>query len=123
VQQIGDPDGRRLYELIWKRTVASQMADAQIEKTIARIGISTLPDNFLTATGEVLKFEGFLKVYLEGKDEEEEEQQEGLLPPLHAGLPLPLVEMRTTERFSRPQPRYTEAALVKKLEELGIGRP
>lgn len=123
VQQIGDPDGRRLYELIWKRTVASQMADAQIEKTIARIGISTLPDAFLTATGEVLKFEGFLKVYLEGKDDEEEEEQEGLLPPLHQGLLLPLLEMRTTERFSRPQARFTEAALVKKLEELGIGRP
>jgi DNA topoisomerase-1 len=119
---IGDVDGQRLYELIWKRTVASQMADAKLEKTIAKIGISTVSDK-LTATGEVLKFDGFLKVYTEGKDDEDEDDKEGMLPPLSIGQVLPLMEMKSTERFSRPAPRYTEASLVKKLEELGIGRP
>ncbi|PSK92596.1 type I DNA topoisomerase [Taibaiella chishuiensis] len=122
VSNIGDVDGQRLYELIWKRTLASQMADAQLEKTVARIGISTVNDK-LTATGEVLKFEGFLKVYIESKDDEDEDENTGMLPPLVAGQALPLVELKTTERFSRPAPRYTEASLVKKLEELGIGRP
>lgn len=122
ISNIGDADGQRLYELIWKRTVASQMAEAKLEKTIAKIGISTVSDK-LTATGEVLKFDGFLKVYIEGKDEEEEDDKEGMLPPLTVGQALPLVVMKTTERFSRPAPRYTEASLVKKLEELGIGRP
>lgn len=122
LSNIGDADGQKLYELIWKRTVASQMADAQLEKTTAKIGISTHEDK-LTATGEVLKFDGFLKVYIESKDEEDEDEQEGILPPLAVGQVLPLVNMKATERYSRAAPRYTEASLVKKLEELGIGRP
>lgn len=122
ISNIGDADGQKLYELIWKRTIASQMADARLEKTTAKIGISTVSDQ-LTATGEVMKFDGFLKVYIEGKDEEDEEENEGMLPPLTVGQGLPLVELKATERFSRPSPRYTEASLVKKLEELGIGRP
>ena len=122
---IEDADGRRLYELIWKRTMASQMADAELERTIAKIEISTNKEE-LTASGEVLKFDGFLKVYREDRDEEdinEDEQQEGMLPPLAVSQQLPLNEMKAIERFSRPSPRYTEASLVKKLEELGIGRP
>jgi DNA topoisomerase I len=120
-----DSDSRRLYELIWKRTMASQMSDAELEKTTAKIRISTNKDE-LTAQGEVLKFDGFLKVYMEDKDEEditEDEHQEGMLPPLAVNQKLPLIEMLATERFSRPLPRYSEASLVKKLEELGIGRP
>ncbi|WP_205511199.1 type I DNA topoisomerase [Longitalea arenae] len=122
---VDDADGRRLYELIWKRTMASQMADAELERTIAKIEISTNKEE-LTATGEVLKFDGFLKVYREDRDDEdinEDEQQEGMLPPLTVNQQLPLREMKAIERFSRPSPRYTEASLVKKLEELGIGRP
>lgn len=123
VTQIGDPDTQRLYDLVWKRTMASQMADAQLERTIAKIGVSTHPDP-LTATGEVLKFDGFLKVYTEGKDEEDgDDENASMLPPLAAGQALDFQEMRATERYTRPQPRYTEASLVKKLEELGIGRP
>ena len=122
---VDEPDWKRLYELIWKRTMASQMADAELEKTIAKINISTNKEE-LTASGEVLKFDGFLKVYREDKDDDdinEDETQEGMLPPLSVGQKLPLREMKATERFSRPLPRYTEASLVKKLEELGIGRP
>jgi DNA topoisomerase I len=121
---IPEADWARLYELIWKRTMASQMADAELEKTTAKIDISTNKEE-LTATGEVLKFDGFLKVYREDKDEDEleEENNEGMLPPLTVGQQLPLKEMNATERFSRPPSRYTEASLVKKLEELGIGRP
>jgi DNA topoisomerase I len=120
----GDADTTRLYELIWKRTMASQMADAQLERTIAKIGISTVADTQLTATGEVLRFDGFLKVYSEGKDEEDgEENNEGMLPPLVQGQQPDLQRMVATERYTRPLPRYTEASLVKKLEELGIGRP
>ncbi|GEP91456.1 DNA topoisomerase-1 [Chitinophaga terrae (ex Kim and Jung 2007)] len=120
---VDDSDTRRLYELIWKRTIASQMADAELEKTIAKIDISTNHEE-LTASGEVLKFDGFLKVYLESNDDDEEtEDQEGSLPPLAVKQSLDLKEMKATERFSRPAPRYTEASLVKKLEELGIGRP
>ncbi|WP_207493206.1 type I DNA topoisomerase [Aridibaculum aurantiacum] len=119
---IDDEEGRRLYELIWKRTIASQMSDAEFEKTTARIDISTNKDQ-LTATGEVMKFDGFLKVYLESKDEEDEEDTEGVLPPLTARQKLDLKEMRASEKFTRPAARYTEASLVKKLEELGIGRP
>jgi DNA topoisomerase-1 len=122
---VDDSDTRRLYELIWKRTMASQMADAELEKTIAKIQVSTNKEE-LTASGEVLKFDGFLKVYMEDRDEEDitdEEGQEGMLPPLTVSQKLPLKEMRAVERFTRPQPRYTEASLVKKLEELGIGRP
>jgi DNA topoisomerase I len=121
---IEEAEWARLYELIWKRTMASQMADAELEKTTAKIEISTNKEE-LTASGEVLKFDGFLKVYREDKDDEEleEEANEGMLPPLTVGQQLPLTEMKATERFSRPLPRYTEASLVKKLEELGIGRP
>lgn len=121
---VTDTDAKKLYELIWKRTMASQMADAELERTIAKININTNNEE-LAAQGEVLKFEGFLKVYREDRDEEDisEEDAEGILPPLVVGQQLPLKEMKAIERFSRPQPRYTEASLVKKLEELGIGRP
>lgn len=122
---VENPDWKRLYELIWKRTMASQMADAQLEKTTASIDISTNREK-LSATGEVIKFEGFLKVYREDRDEEDmadEETQEGMLPTLIIGQTLPLVQMNATEKFTRASPRYTEASLVKKLEELGIGRP
>jgi DNA topoisomerase I len=122
---IGDADTRRLYELIWKRTMASQMADAELEKTIAKINIST-NNAELTAEGEVLKFDGFIKVYREDVDDEDldgEEHQEGMLPPLSVGQKLSFKEMKAIERYTRPLPRYTEASLVKKLEELGIGRP
>ncbi|MCP4460621.1 MAG: type I DNA topoisomerase [Cytophagales bacterium] len=112
----------RLYELIWKRAIASQMADAQLEKTTATVAIST-SDQVLTATGEVITFEGFLKVYLESNDDEEDEDQKGMLPPLTVGQKLNLKEMTAREGFSRHPARYTEASLVKKLEELGIGRP
>lgn len=118
-------DGQRLYELIWKRTMASQMADAELEKTIAEITISTQQE-LLKAEGEVMKFEGFLKVYNESRDDEDENEEpstEGMLPPLAKGQQLELNEMLATERFTRAQPRYTEASLVKKMEELGIGRP
>ena len=120
-----DADTNRLYELIWKRTIASQMSDAELEKTIAKINISTNNQD-LTATGEVLKFDGFLKVYMESVDDddaEEEEHEEGRLPNLTIGQVLDFREMLATERFSKHSPRYTEASLVKKLEELGIGRP
>jgi len=120
---IADEDGRRLYELIWRRTIASQMSEAEFDKTIAKIDISTNREQ-LTATGEVMTFEGFLKVYLEGKIvDEDEEDNEGVLPPLKAQQVLSFREMSATERFTKPLPRYTEASLVKKLEELGIGRP
>ena len=123
IDKAGDADTSRLYELIWKRTMACQMADAQLERTIAKISVSTQPD-MLTATGEVMRFDGFLKVYSEGRDEEDgEDENEGMLPPLAVGQKLDFQRMLATERFTRPQPRYTEASLVKKLEELGIGRP
>ncbi len=117
-----DASEQRLYELIWKRTLASQMADALLEKTTISIGISTNSEK-LVATGEVLKFDGFLKVYLESTDEEDDEAVEGILPPMKTGQKLALNEMTAVERFSKNPPRYTEASLVKKLEELGIGRP
>jgi DNA topoisomerase-1 len=115
-------DEQRLYELIWKRAVASQMADAELEKTTVDIGISTQPMAKLVAEGEVLKFDGFLKLYLESTDDEEEEAK-GMLPPLSKGQALDLDNLTATERFTRPPARFTEAGLVKKLEELGIGRP
>ncbi|MBP6302441.1 MAG: type I DNA topoisomerase [Bacteroidia bacterium] len=119
----GDSGAKRLYDLIWKRTVASQMADAQLEKTVATISISTTSEEFV-ATGEVLKFEGFLKAYMESKDDDNaDEESAGMLPPLKVGDKLNLEEMTAIQKFSRPAPRYTEASLVKKLEELGIGRP
>ncbi|MDQ3102061.1 MAG: type I DNA topoisomerase, partial [Bacteroidota bacterium] len=119
-----DRDAERLYDLIWKRTLASQMADAELEKTLVNISISTRPADRLQASGEVILFDGFLKVYMEGRDDEVEgEEQEGLLPEMKQNESLALQEMIATQRFDRPAPRYTEASLVKKLEELGIGRP
>lgn len=117
----GDRDQQRLYELIWKRAIASQMSDAQLERTNVKIEADK-HDNHFTANGEVLKFDGFLKVYLESSDEEDEEQS-GMLPALKANQPLNNEYITATERFTRPPYRYTEASLVKKLEELGIGRP
>src|SRR5690349_7345139 len=117
-----DRNGQRLYELIWKRAIASQMADAELEKTTATISISTNPRT-LVATGEVVKFEGFLKVYMESGDDEDEEENSKVLPPLTIGQDLKLNELVAKQIFSRHPPRYTEASLVKKLEELGIGRP
>ena len=119
---VADEETRRLYELIWRRTIASQMSDAAFEKTVAKINISTNKEQ-LAASGEVLKFDGFLKVYLEGKDDEDDDDTEGILPPLTAKQQLDFAEMTATEKFSRPGARYTEASLVKKMEELGIGRP
>ncbi|MBT8231525.1 MAG: type I DNA topoisomerase, partial [Bacteroidia bacterium] len=118
----GDSDMQRLYELIWKRTVASQMADAQLEKTT--VNILSKNNDVFQAQGEVLKFDGFLKLYMEAKDEDEEDEDaKGILPPLSLGQKLDLDNVQAIERFTRPPSRYTEASLVKKLEELGIGRP
>lgn len=117
----GDTGEERLYELIWKRTIASQMSEAILEKTDVTIGISTVSDT-LVASGEVIKFDGFLKVYLEGRDDNEEEGH-GLLPILAIGENVNLNFMQAIQRFGRPAARYTEATLVKKLEENGIGRP
>ena len=114
-------DEQRLYELIWKRTISSQMSDAKLERTTVQISANK-HDVLFTARGEVITFEGFLKVYLEGKDEEEE-VAEGLLPKMTQGDALNAKTLTATERFSRPPARYTEASLVKRLEELGIGRP
>ena len=116
-----DRDQARLYDLIWKRTLASQMSDAELERTNVKIEANNHNETF-TASGEVIKFEGFLKVYLEGHDEDEEEQ-DGLLPAMKVNEKLANTFIQATERFSRPPSRYTEASLVKKLEELGIGRP
>ena len=122
----GERNEQRLYELIWKRAIASQMADAALEKTVITVDISNQPQN-LVATGEIIKFDGFLKVYLEDTDDEPEEEDanagKALLPPLTVGQGLVLQEMKGRETFTRASPRYTEASLVKKLEELGIGRP
>lgn len=118
----GDSGARRLYDLIWKRALASQMSDAQLEKTTATIVISTTPER-LVATGEVLTFDGFLKVYMESQDEDSDSDEAKMLPPLSVNQLLPLRVMNATQKFSRPPARYTEASLVKRLEELGIGRP
>lgn len=119
----GDRDQVRLYDLIRKRAMASQMADARLEKTIVDIAISNLPGQFFEAEGEVLKFDGFLKVYLESKDDEEEDDHGSMLPPLKVGQILSCNFIDATQRYTKPPARYTEAGLVKKLEELGIGRP
>jgi DNA topoisomerase-1 len=123
---VNDPELNRLYELIWKRTIASQMSDAELEKTTAKINISTNNEE-LTATGEVLKFDGFLKVYMEGTDDDEDDENEkegeSRLPNLTVGQQLVFNQMTATERFTKHAARYTEASLVKKMEELGIGRP
>ncbi len=118
----GSSAERRLYDLIWKRTLASQMADASLEKTTITIGISNAKERF-EATGEVLLFDGFLKVYIEGTDDENEDDTTSLLPKVTASEPLDAKEISATERFTLKPPRYSEASLVKKLEELGIGRP
>jgi len=118
----GDKTHKRLYELIWKRTIASQMADAELEKTNVIISTSKTREKFI-ARGEVVKFDGFLKVYFESSDEEETNGKEGILPPLVMGEKLDLDQMTGQEKYSQQPPRYTEATLVKKLEELGIGRP
>ena len=118
----GDIAGQKLYNLIWKRTIASQMSDAILEKTNVAIDISTTKEK-LVAKGEVIKFDGFLKVYLESIDDENSENQKGILPPLAEGEKLNLQELIAVEKFSQHPPRYSEASLVKKMEELGIGRP
>lgn len=120
---VSDAELNKLYELIWKRTIASQMADAELEKTIAKINISTNNEE-LSASGEVIKFDGFLKLYLESTDDDDGEQEgESRLPNLRVGQKLDFKQMTATEKFTRQPARYTEASLVKKLEELGIGRP
>ncbi len=122
VEEItSDYDQQRLYKLIWQRTISSQMADAEIEKTIVKIK-SDKYDNKFMSTGEVIIFEGFLKVYLEGTDDENEEEK-SVLPKIQEGEELKLDKITSKEMFSRPPSRYTEASLVKKMEELGIGRP
>ena len=120
----GTPQEKRLYDLIWKRTIASQMADAELEKTTVSIQSDKSQYTFV-ATGEVIKFDGFLKVYRETRDEDAEanDTESGLLPPLSIGETLNRKEVTATQRFSQHPPRYNEASLVKKLEELGIGRP
>ena len=119
----GSKEEKALYELIWKRAIASQMSDAQIERTTAKIKLSNTNENFV-AKGEVIKFDGFLKVYLESSDEENGENgEDGILPPLKEDQQLNYEQISATQRFTRPPARYTEASLVKKLEELGIGRP
>ncbi|MGC6429197.1 MAG: type I DNA topoisomerase [Flavobacteriales bacterium] len=117
----GDRNYQRLYDLIWKRTISSQMADAQLERTTANILISESDEKFV-AKGEMIKFDGFLKVYMEGVDEETEEQS-GMLPKLEEGDLVNNKKINVSQRFSKPKARFTEASLVKKLEELGIGRP
>lgn len=117
-----DASEQRLYDLIWKRTIASQMANAELEKTTVTITVSNSPEK-LIAKGEVIKFDGFLKVYMESSDDEQEENEEGMLPLMEKGEKLSLLEMSATQRFTQHPPRYTEASLVKKLEEQGIGRP
>ncbi len=117
----GERNQMRLYDLIWKRTISSQMADAQLERTTAEITISNRKEKFV-AKGEMIKFDGFLKVYMESSDDENEEQ-DGMLPNLFQGEDVSSKEITATERFSKPKSRYTEASLVKRLEELGIGRP
>jgi DNA topoisomerase-1 len=121
----GERDEERLYDLIWKRSIASQMAHAQLERTTIKITSPNIQDVF-QAKGEVIKFDGFLHVYLESnvdQEDEDENQTEGLLPDVKVGEQLKSEEITATERFSRPPSRYVEASLVKKLEELGIGRP
>lgn len=118
----GNNAEQKLYELIWKRTIASQMSDAQLEKTNININLSNSENKFV-ASGEVIKFDGFLKVYMESTDDEENENTEGLLPKLSKGAELNSNEIEAVQKFTNHPPRFTEASLVKKLEELGIGRP
>ena len=118
----GSQNEKRLYDLIWKRTIASQMADAQIEKTTIAINMNNSPVTF-QATGEVIKFDGFLRVYTESTDQENTDEDKYVIPPVSTGMSLKYDTVTATQRFTSPSPRYTEASLVKKLEELGIGRP
>jgi len=126
----GDDSQRRLYDLIWKRTIASQMSDAELERTNVTILVTPngnskgkyLDERFI-AKGEVIKFDGFLKVYMESTDDESSDSDEAILPPIKAGQNLDLAEMIATQKFTQQPARYTEASLVKKMEELGIGRP
>lgn len=120
----GERDEEKLYELIWKRSIASQMSHAQLERTTVKISISESNENHFQAKGEVIRFDGFLKVYLESSiDDEEEEGNDEILPGVKVGEKLEVLDITATQRFSRPPARYVEASLVKKLEELGIGRP
>jgi DNA topoisomerase I len=119
----GERNEIRLYDLIWKRTIASQMSDAELEKTTAKVTVSGATEIFV-AQGEVLKFDGFLKVYMEGTDDEDsEDENSSMLPPMKVGETIDSREISATQRFTHHPARYTEASLVKKLEELGIGRP
>lgn len=118
----GNQNEKKLYELIWKRTIASQMADAEVEKTIISIDMSNSPAKF-NATGEVIKFDGFLKVYMESTDQENGDEERYVIPVVKQGMPLYYNSIAATQKYTIPPPRYTEASLVKKLEELGIGRP
>jgi DNA topoisomerase-1 len=123
VREAGnDERERKLYDLIWKRTMASQMADAELENTTATISISTTPEH-LVAKGQVIKFDGFLKLYIESTEDDGEEGDSAMLPPLHIGQLLERKEIIATQRYTQKPSRYSEASLVKKLEELGIGRP
>ena len=118
----GTPQEKKLYNLIWKRTIASQMADAKLEKTTITIGSNKFAEKFVSQ-GEQVVFDGFLKLYLESRDEEDTEQENQLLPVLNTGETMERIEISATERFTQKPARYSEASLVKKLEELGIGRP
>ena len=118
----GSAQEKRLYDLIYKRTIACQMADAELEHTAISIRIGNMKEKFV-ATGEVIKFNGFLHVYMESSDDESEKEENGLLPPVKPNEILKAKEIAATERFTLRPPRYTEASLVKRLEELGIGRP
>ena len=122
VSITGNQNEKKLYELIWKRTIASQMADAIVERTTISIGMNNSPVPF-SATGEVVKFDGFLKVYSESTDTENGDDEKSIIPPVNKGMPLYYDTISATQKFTSPPPRYTEASLVKKLEELGIGRP
>jgi DNA topoisomerase I len=123
IQSAGeDPAQKRLYQLIWKRTVASQMASADLERTIINIENNQNSEVF-QAKGEVIKFDGFLKLYLESSDDDDSEDESGLLPAMKGGDTVTSLEIEAMEKYSKPAPRYSEASLVKKLEELGIGRP
>lgn len=121
-ETAGSSNEKRLYELIWKRTVASQMADALIEKTSIAIDMTNSPVTF-QANGEVIKFDGFLRVYTESTDQENLDEDRYVIPPVTKGMPLSYDSITATQKYTTPPPRYTEASLVKKLEELGIGRP
>lgn len=118
----GSQNEKKLYELIWKRTVASQMSDAVIEKTSISIDMNNSPVTF-QANGEVIKFDGFLRVYTESSDQENTDEERYVIPPVTKGMPLHYDNITASQKFTAPPPRYTEASLVKKLEELGIGRP